>query len=225
MVQMNFNATQYDPYQAGMDIFETGEYTFQIIGSEVKPTRSGNGQMLVFTLSCLDEGLVGRRLTIRLNIVNANPQAVDIAFRELSAISHVCGILNWQDTQQLHGRPFRVRVEKVPRSDDPTKFGNEVKGYLDINGQPPGKNGASASAAPAAPTAPPVPPAAPPHFAPPQNGASAPPPPVPPAAPPAPPPSAPPAAPPAPQPWATPPFAQPSEAPTAGNPVPPWLQQ
>jgi len=221
MVQLNFNASQYEPSTGAADVFETGEYPFQIVGSELLPTKSGTGHMIIFTLSCLDEGMKGRRLTVRLNVVNQSAQAVEIAFRELSAISHVCGILNWQDTQQLHGRPFRVRVEKVARSDDLSKFGNEVRGYLDSQGNLPGKGASMApSAAPqppaqqfappvAAPFAPPVAapvsaPVAPPFAAPVAVAA-----PVAAAAPaPAPAPAAPPFAAPAgiaPQPWAQPP--------------------
>jgi hypothetical protein len=223
LVQMNFNAAQFDPSTGGADVFETGEYTFMIVQSEVKPTKAGNGTMLVFTLSCQDQGQAGKRLQVRLNVQNPSPQAVEIAFRELSAISHVCGILQWADTQQLHGRPFRARVEKVPRSDDPSKFGNEVRGYLDVHGNPPGQHGGGSGApTPPQPTAPaPAPssmPAGPAYGSPPQPMASAPAtvqvPGVAPAA--APMPAAAPA--PAPAPAPTP---QPSSAPAA---TPPWAQ-
>lgn len=155
MVQMNFNANQYDPSTGVGDVFETGEYTFHIVKSEPKQTKAGNGTMLIFEMACLDEGQNGKRLTVRLNVQNPSQQAVEIAFRDLSAISHVCGVLVWSDTQELHGKPFRVRLEKVPRSDDPSKFGNEVRAYMDVNGNPPGQqSGAAAGGAPAAPQAP-----------------------------------------------------------------------
>jgi hypothetical protein len=223
MVQMVFNAEQYDPSTGTQDVFETGEYTFHIVGSEPQQTKNG-GTMLVFEMACLDEGFTGKRLKARLNIVNSNPQAVDIAYRELSAISHVVGVLTWQDTQQLHGRPFRVRVEKVPRSDDASKFGNEIRAYMDVNGNAPSKGvaaGAAPGGPPAPPQAPPAPPAAPPAAAP---VASAPPMAAPPAAPPA---AAPAAVAPAPQPWnQAPPVGQPGAAPVAQAQaaVPPWQQ-
>lgn len=235
MVQLNYNAAQYDPSTGASDVFETGEYAFQIVGSELKATKAGTGQMLLFTLACLDEGHTGRRLTARLNIQNPSAQAVDIAMRELSAISHVCGVLQWTDTQQLHGKPFRVRVEKVPRSDDPSKFGNEIRGYLDMQGNPPGAGGAVGnatapvqppSAPPAAPAATPPPPAAAPAPAPAPAPAAAPAPaPAAPAVPPAP--SAPAAAAPAPAPAPAPtpqPTAAPAPAPAAAPAAPPWAQ-
>lgn len=215
MVQINFNSAQYDPNTGASDVFETGEYSFQIVQSELKQTKAGTGTMLVFTLACMDEGQSGKRLQVRLNIQNPSAQAVDIAMRELSAISHVCGVLQWSDTQQLHGKPFRVRLEKLPRSDDPAKFNNEVRGYLDMQGNPPG---GSAVGAPApAPSVPPMAPAAPVAPSAPAAAPVAAPAPAAPAAPPAP--AAPAAAAPAPAP-------QPSaaEAAPAAPAAPPWAQ-
>jgi len=215
MVQMNFSATQYQPSAgAGGDVFEDGLYAFQITNSEIKETKAKTGYMLVFTLTCVEPGHTGRRYTIRLNIVNQNSQAQEIAYGELSAISHVCGVLNWSDTQQLHGRPFKVQLAKKPRQDDPTKFGNDVLGYFDMNGNPPAANGGNASAPAQAPQAAPAP----------YSPATAPAPvPVPAAvAAPAAAPAATPAAAPAPAPWQA--AQSPVPVPPPGTPTPPWQQ-
>jgi len=99
---------------------------------------------------------------IRLNVQNPSAEAVDIAMRELSAISHVCGVLSWSDTQQLHGRPFRIRLEKTSYKDykGEDKPTNNVLGYLDANGHAPGSDGGVAQQA-GPPAAPPQQPAAP----------------------------------------------------------------
>lgn len=159
MVQLNFNAQQYAPNAGGMDVLPSGIYDVQITASEVKQTKRGDGYMLVFTMSVISGSHVGRRIMARLNIQNPNAQAMEIAYGELSAISHVVGIMAWQDTQELHGRPFKVKVDEVARSDDPTKMGNEIKGYYDYTGNPPTPRsaGAGPSAAPAAPVAPTAP--------------------------------------------------------------------
>lgn len=149
MVQMNFNASQVQPNAGGMDVLETGRYNVQITESTVKPTKRGDGNMLVFTMTVIDGNAVGKRVIARLNIQNPNQQAVDIAYGELSAISHVAGVLNWNDTQELHGKPFQIQVDKVQRSDDPTKEGNEIKGYYDLQGNPPSAGGGSQPSAPA----------------------------------------------------------------------------
>ena len=167
MVQINFNAQDYDPNTGAGDVFESGEYAFQIVSSATKATKAGTGTMLVFELACVEPEQKGKRFTIRLNVANPNAQAVEIAMKDLSAICHVTGQLHITDTQQLHGKPFRIRLEKAPRADDPTKDGNEVRAYLDMNGNPPAAGGATGGA-PAAPTAPaaPVAPAAPAPVAP-----------------------------------------------------------
>lgn len=161
MVAINFDARNYDPSTGGADIFETGEYSFQIVKSESKTTKAGNGTMLVFEAACLDEGFAGKRLQIRLNVQNPSQQAMEIAYRDLSAICHVTGVLQLTATEQLHGRPFRVRLEKLPRSDDPNKFTNEIRAYLDMQGNPPVKGQMPGGGAPSAPPAPPSAPAAP----------------------------------------------------------------
>ena len=225
MVAINFNAATVDPSTGGGDVFETGEYAFQIVKSDVKPTKAGTGTMLVFEASCIEEGFNGKRLTIRLNVQNPNPTAVEIAYRDLSAICHVCGVLQLSDTQQLHGKPFRIRLEKVERDDKPGSFNNEIRAYLDMAGNPPAKGQAAgggtaapqAPAAPAAPAAAPQPQAAPP-AAPPAAAPSAAPAPA--AAPPAAPAAAPEAA-------SVPPWQQGAAAAPAAAPsgVPPWQQQ
>ena len=159
MVAFNFNATDIDP-QGGASVWEPGIYPVQITNSELKETKSKTGWMLVLTLTSVDPLLPGKTIISRLNIQNDNATAVEIAYRDLSAISHVCGVLNWQDSHQLHGRPFKIAVEKKPRQDDPTKFGNEITAYLDMNGNAPTKGsaaGGGGGGAPAAPQAPQTP--------------------------------------------------------------------
>ena len=163
MVQMQFDSQQYQPTTGGVDVFETGSYLFQITDSKVQETKKKDGNMLVFTATCMEEGQAGKRLMIRLNVQNPSAEAVDIAMRELSAISHVCGVLSWSDTQQLHGRPFRIRLEKTSYKDykGEDKPTNNVLGYLDANGHAPGSAGGVAQQA-GPPAAPPAEPAAPP---------------------------------------------------------------
>lgn len=216
MVAINFNATTVDPTTGGTDIFETGDYGFIITGSSTKPTKKNDGTILQFDCKCTDEGQAGKMTAIRLNIQNPNAQTVEIAFRDLSAICHVVGVLHMTDTMQLHGRPFRMRLEKQPRSDKPELFENAIRGYLDANGQPPkaGTPAGAGAGAPAAPQPPAPPAAAPAPVAPPAPA---------PVAPPAPAPAPAPATAPEPAPVApvaAPPVASPIEQPAAAAPAP-----
>jgi hypothetical protein len=214
LVQFVFNAADVRPNAGGQDVIPSGVYRVQITRTEMKPTKDGSGAYLEVGMSVIDGDHKGATVVDRLNLKNQNAKAVEIAYGSLSAICHVTGVLAMQDTQQLHGRPFQVKVLCSPRQDDPSKQGNEVKGYYDANGNEPG-----AVAAPAAPPAPvaPAAPAAAPVAAP-----------VAPAAPAAAPVAAPvapaaPAAAPAP---AAPPVAAPAVAPAPAAPAaPPWAQQ
>lgn len=165
MVQINFNATEHDPSTGGGDVWEAGTYSVQITNSELKETKKKDGYYLQFTLTCMDQGMAGRKIMARLNIHNPNPQAVEIAHRELSAISHVVGLLHWQDTQQLHGRPFKIAVSKEERNDKPGSFSNNIIGYMDYAGNPPSPTGNGGGQA--AGSAPPAPPQSQQQYAPP----------------------------------------------------------
>jgi len=181
MVQLTgFDPTKIEPSTGGADVFGTGEYTFIIVRSEMKDNKAKTGKYLEMELSCQDEGMVGRRQVLRLNVINASAQAVEIAFRELSAICHVVGVLHANpSSEELHGRPFRARLEKegYTKSDGTTGQSSSVKAYMDLQGNPPSATGQAAGsgapaapaapAAPVAPVAPPVAPVAPPAVAPP----------------------------------------------------------
>lgn len=153
MVQFNFNAQNYAPNVGEGGTVPTGIYDVQIVASEVKATKRGDGHMLVLTFSIIAGPLVGKRIVGRYNIHNPNPTAVEIAMGELSALSHVIGVLAWGDTNQLHGRPLKLKIEEIQRQDDPTKMGNEIKAYFDAQGLPASPTGGQAMA-PAAPPAP-----------------------------------------------------------------------
>lgn len=167
---LNFNAQQYEPTQAFTPIPE-GWYPVMITESEMKPVKPPKqGAYLNLTLTVQGGEHNNRKLFARLNLHNENPVAVEIAQRELSAICHVTGVMQLQDSQQLHGIPFQAKVT-VRGAEGNYSATNEIKGYRDINGNDPGKAGqpqagGQAPAQPAAPQAPqapaqPAPPAQP----------------------------------------------------------------
>ncbi len=235
---LNFDASQVAPSVAP-EAKPAGWYICMATASEMKPTKDGNSQFLEFEFTILaPQEYAGQKFFDRLNLINSNPVAVEIAYKTLSAICHATGVIQVQDSAALHNRPLQLKISLRPAG--PGADGvvrdatNEVKGYKAIDGAIP----------PATPQYAPPPVAPAPQYAPPP----APPQYAPPAAPPpqyAPPPAAPaaqaafppwaasgapnPTPAPAPQ-YAPPPAAPaqpaapaaPSAAPSA--PVPPWLQ-
>jgi hypothetical protein len=230
MAQLNFDASQVAPSEA-LEAIPAGWYNAQMTASEMKPTSDGTGAYLQAEFTVLSGDYAGRKLFDRINLQNKNPVAVEIGYKTLSAICHAIGVIQVQDSQQLHGRPLQLKVSL--RAAGPGADGkhyeasNEVKGYKGVDGAGVPTAGASAGGAPSwAPQAPaqqaapqyaPPPAAAPQQWAPPAQPAAA--------APqqwqqPAP--QAPQA--PAPQQWA-PPAQQAAPAPQQATPTPPWQGQ
>jgi Protein of unknown function (DUF669) len=242
MAQLNFDATNVQPSTGTGDPIPAGWYNAAIDESEMKPTKTGDGQYLTMRFNILDGQFANRKVYTLLNVKNNNAQAVEIAYKDLSAICHAVGVMQVQDSQQLHGKPLKIRVSVSPATAE-YEARNNIKAFKNINEQvgntAPAATGGGAPwlAAPApvqqpawAPAA--APQAAPATYAPPAQFAT---------------PQQAPAAPAAPvqqawqppatqQPWAQAPVAapvqqpmqQPAQAPVAApvaGAMPPWMAQ
>jgi hypothetical protein len=126
-----FDATQVQPNQP-FEVIPPGKYVVQIVASEMKPTNNGNGQYLWLEMDIIDGEHATRKLWDRLNLVNPNQQAVQIAERTLSAICHATGQLHVSDSEDLHFKPMIATVKvRPPRTDNGKSFeaSNEIRGY------------------------------------------------------------------------------------------------
>lgn len=222
MAQLNFDASRVKPSEGALGAVPAGWYNVAIEASEMKAAKAVGNFFLELRLNILDGQYTGRKIFTRLNIVNGNPVAQEIAYGELSAICHSVGMLQVQDSQQLHGLPFKIKVT-VQAATGEYEASNNVKAYKNINEK------VDAVVAPTMPapawTPPPVAAAAPVYAQAPQQQAPAM----------APPPAW--APPQAAQPWATAPaapapvqqapappqFAQPPEQAPAAPATPPWM--
>ena len=137
-----FNANNFDPTQR-VDGLPIGKHPVIIQSSDVKATKANDGGYLQLDLLIIDGPQKGTVGAYRINLYNASQQAVDIANRQMSAISHVTGVFMIQDTAQLHNIPFVVEVG--PQKNDPQY--TEVKKVYDIHGNEPGKAPAGGGAA------------------------------------------------------------------------------
>lgn len=122
-----FDATGVQPKQ-DFEILEPGEYPVVIVKSEMKPTKAGTGQMLVLEMDVADGPMKGRKVWDRLNLVNPNATAQEIAERTLSAICHATGVMSLKDSEQLHGLPM-IAVVKVKPGDGQYGPSNEISTY------------------------------------------------------------------------------------------------
>ena len=130
MAALNFNAAAVEPQQS-FDALPPGRYEAIISESEMKDTKAGTGQYLQLTFTVVGGQHEGRKLWSRLNLVNPNATAVQIAERELSAICHCVGILVPQDSEELHDALLVIDViqELNPMSGQQT---NRIKGYSQV---------------------------------------------------------------------------------------------
>ena len=108
-----FDASTVDP-TTPVEVLPPGSYRVQIVSSEMRVTKDGLGQYLFLELDVLEGPHAGRKLYDRLNLVNANPDAVEIAQRTLSALCRAAGKMQVSNSEQLHLIPIRVDVKVRP---------------------------------------------------------------------------------------------------------------
>lgn len=136
MAQLNFNAATVAPAQA-LEPIPSGWYRAVITDTKMAPTSKPGGQMLNLELKIIDGEFANRKVFDRLNLVNENQVAMQIAYEQLSAICHATGIIQCTQSELLHNIPLLVKVKLRPAG--PGKDGvhydasNEVKGYDHIN--------------------------------------------------------------------------------------------
>lgn len=138
MSQLNFDASRVPPSTGEMEPVPAGWYDLVMDQSEMKPTRdaatTGNAY-LECRFNIASGQYAGRKLFSRLNLRNNNPVAAEIAQKELSAICHAVGVLQIQDSQQLHGIPLKGKV-KVRAGDAQYGASNEISTFKPANFMP-----------------------------------------------------------------------------------------
>ena len=141
----NFYASTVAP-ATEFQALPSGEYLMAVTESEMKETKTGTGQFLFMTLTVLNAAVqehIGRKVFVRLNLINTNPTAVEIAQRELSAICHSVGVLKLQDSTQIHDLPMTCKVAHLPAKGEFAES-NKISAYKPASEYGKGKPGAPA---------------------------------------------------------------------------------
>lgn len=141
----SFNADDHGD-MGSFDPIPAGEYTAEIIESEMKPTKAALeakeegdknwakiGQRLVLKFSIISGEFKGRTLLTGLNIINKNPQAVEISQKELATICRAVGLPGCEDSEELHGKPMTIKVKVKPESAN-YAASNEITNYKALEG-------------------------------------------------------------------------------------------
>jgi hypothetical protein len=114
-VDFEFDARKVAPNE-GFGLIPAGEYQAQIVSTEMVKNNSGKGEHLKIKVKILGPEYKGRVLFDRLNLINSNKEAVQIAEAQLSAICHALEIKRIKNTQQLHNKPLLISVVVEPGS-------------------------------------------------------------------------------------------------------------
>jgi len=143
-MQGNFDATQHQPKQ-GFDKHPCGKFPARITGTSIEATKDNTGGMFVIEYTTQAGSMLQR-----LNIWNANAQAVQIAHGQLSAVCHAVGIfkLDWQNEgAALRGANCQIEIGwqkgSEPSAEKPDGGYVEIKKVFDANGNEPGKPAAA----------------------------------------------------------------------------------
>lgn len=170
MSQLNFDASQVAPNTGSPDPVPAAWYNAMIDESEMKPTKDGMGDYLELRFNIIDGMYAGRKVYERLNMRNSNATAQEIGHGTLSAICYATGVMQVQDSQQLHGQPMKIKVKLKPAKGD-YDASNEITSYKNINEQVGTPGATPQSQAPAQAVASPVQPVQPQVQQPPQGWA------------------------------------------------------
>lgn len=131
MLNGTFDATQVEPSKP-LEPVPTGDYVCMIEDSDLKTTKSGDGQFIELTMRILDGPFKGQPVWSRINLVSTKSSVAQrIGQEQFSALCHAVGVLQVNDTSQLHNRPFIAKVVYVPPKDQ-YQASNDVKGYKAI---------------------------------------------------------------------------------------------
>lgn len=123
----NFDANQVEP-NVGFEPVPANKYIAAITASEMKPTKNGKGSYLELEFTILEGEFKDRRVWDRLCLNHPNAQTVKIASSNLSSICRAVGVMQPQDSVDLHNIPLCIRVTCKKR-DDTGEIANEIKGY------------------------------------------------------------------------------------------------
>ena len=134
MAQLNqaFDSSRHDDMN-NFDPIPTGAYPCWVTKSDIKQTKDKTGKYIEFEFTVIKGEFKGRKIWTRMNIINKSAVTVEIAQKELATLCRACGKSVIQDTQQLHGIPFILKVRIKPEKGD-YPASNVPAGYAMIEG-------------------------------------------------------------------------------------------
>lgn len=110
MAELGFKFESSEVEASSFEPIPQGEYVGMFTESELKDTKSGDGQFIEMKFEIVEGEYAGRTLYERLNIKNKNEKAVEIAYQNLKKICECVNRPSIQDTDELNNIRLIAKV-------------------------------------------------------------------------------------------------------------------
>lgn len=134
MTAFSFDATKVEPDTGRMGPVPAGYYKVVIDNAELKPTKNGDGSYINARSSILEGAYKGQKIFHKFNVTNPNDKAVEIGYKQLSALCHALGVMQMQALEQMYNIPHFVKV-KVKDGENGYDAQNEITAFRGIGDQ------------------------------------------------------------------------------------------
>jgi hypothetical protein len=137
MPELNFDSKDFAPI-GDFEVLPIGDYVVTITSSEKKTTKPKEGRIqseyINLTLTVQQDGQYkGRKIFHALNINNPSADSAEIAKRTLSSICTITGVPRPKMTEELHDKPFMVKVGIRP-GEGSYQPSNDIKAWKYADG-------------------------------------------------------------------------------------------
>lgn len=102
----NPNAVPSSGYQP----LPAGEYTLEIVESHYRPNANGTGMVLALKAQIIGGEYEGRPYFIWMDLENDDADKQNRGQRDFAGLRRATGVLAPDDTEELHFKPFRVKI-------------------------------------------------------------------------------------------------------------------
>lgn len=130
----SFDSGKHDDMNSGFDPIPAGEYLAKVVESDFLQNSKKNGKYIKLKFEIIQGEFKGRFIWTNLNVLNPSQVAVDIANKELATLCRAVGVPKLKDTNQLHGKPIKMKIKIKPAKGD-YPAGNEPIGYAPATNQ------------------------------------------------------------------------------------------
>lgn len=133
--QNGFDVSTVEPSTDQHELIPAGWVTVGINTAELKVTNNEQGQYIGVDFILIGEFQNGRHIFENYNIQNPNQKAMEIAYRDLSALGRAINVPVIQNTDQLAGRELMIRIV-IKKNKKSGEMENNVGAYAPLGTHP-----------------------------------------------------------------------------------------